>query len=124
MFEDRLNLSGTNLQYSLSNQGNDCFSEALRDLDEHAHPSPSSLATNIIEVMEILLLFVSQKAVRCKCISQLSFTLINASCCRERHQVLRQSPKCLSPEMRVQLVSRRSSHEEYLVHQCILQIVT
>ena len=86
---DRLNLSGTNLQYSLSNQGNDCFSEALRDLDEHAHPSPSSLATNIIEVMEILLLFVSQKAVRCKCISQLSFTLINASCCRERHQVLR-----------------------------------
>ena len=34
MFEDRLNLSETNLQYSLSNQGNDCFSEALRDPDE------------------------------------------------------------------------------------------
>jgi len=46
MVEDRLNLSETNLQYSLSNQGNDCFSEALRDPDEHAHPSPSFLATD------------------------------------------------------------------------------
>ena len=61
MVEDRLNLSETNLQYSLSNQGNDCFSEALRDPDEHAHPSPSSLATNIIEVMEILLYLCHSK---------------------------------------------------------------